>query len=83
MSDANRQLLRFDARPIGLLLLARGWRILVLVIVLGCLAWALLASRHLPEAAVPGVMSGPALRAIAIFAAAVCLWVTSAVPLVV
>jgi len=83
MSDANRQLLRFDARPIGLLLLARGWRILVLVIVLGCLAWALLASRHLPDAAVPGVMSGPALRAIAIFAAAVCLWVTSAVPLVV
>ena len=83
MSGPPRVTLHFDNRPLGVVLLARGWRLVVLVIVLGGLAWALLASRNLPQSAPPGVMSGPALRAIAIFAAAVSLWITSAVPLVV
>jgi sodium-dependent dicarboxylate transporter 2/3/5 len=83
VSDAPTSTVRFDARSIGVLLLVRGWRMLVLVVVLGSLAWALAASRSLPEHSPAGVMNGPALRAIAIFAAAVALWITSAVPLVV
>jgi sodium-dependent dicarboxylate transporter 2/3/5 len=75
--------LRFDARPLGVLLVTRGWRILVLIVVLVGLAMAMAASRQLPDHAPSGVVTGPALRAIAIFAAAVTLWITSAVPLVV
>jgi sodium-dependent dicarboxylate transporter 2/3/5 len=75
--------LRFDTRPLPVLLLARGWRLLALAVVLGGLGWAWSASHALPDHAPAGHATGPGVRAIAIFAAAVALWVTAAVPLVV
>ena len=75
--------LAFDARPLPHLLLARYWRLIVLVGVLGAFAWAVARSCLLPDTAPAGHATGPGVRAIAIFAVAVVLWVTSAVPLVV
>ncbi len=74
---------RFDDRPLPLLMLARGWRGIVLVVVLAGLGWALWQSTRLPVVAQNGLPSAASLRAFAIFAAAVVLWVTAAVPLVV
>jgi sodium-dependent dicarboxylate transporter 2/3/5 len=74
---------RFDGRPLSLLLLARHWRQGVLLAVLAALALAWRDSAALPLHAASGELSAPMLRALAIFAAAVALWVTSPVPLVV
>ncbi len=77
--------LHFDNRPLGWLLLARHWRLgaLAVVMVSLALAWSASLDHHLPDTAASGILTGPMLRALAIFAAAVALWITSAVPLVV
>lgn len=70
--------LEFDTRPLPLLLLARGWRALLvsslLLVVIG-------VHLFVPDGA--GGMPAVTWRVLAVFVVALTLWVTSAVPLVV
>ncbi len=73
----------YDARPRLPLLARRCWRLGALLAVLAGVACAMYLSVRYPDAAPDGQLSGPAVRALAIFAAAVALWITAPVPLVV
>ena len=65
------------------LLLRRGWRVAMILLVLGGLVAGFIASNDLPAKAGDGGLSQGGARTLAIFLAAVVLWVTEAVPLVV
>jgi sodium-dependent dicarboxylate transporter 2/3/5 len=74
---------RFHGGPWPLLALRRGWKALVVCSVLAGLAWAFWRSSGLAHTGDGGHLSRYGLRTVAVFVAAVVLWVTEAVPLVV
>ena len=65
------------------LLVRSGWRVAMILLVLSGLIGGFIASNDLPAKAVDGGLSQGGARTLAIFLAAVVLWVTEAVPLVV
>jgi sodium-dependent dicarboxylate transporter 2/3/5 len=71
--------LAFDDRPLALLLLRRGWRGLFT----GTVLLALLLTDLLVPAAGAGGLDAVTWKVLAVFIAAVLMWVTTAVPLVV
>lgn len=75
--------LRFHGGRWPLLALRRGWKALIVLSVLTGLTWAFWSSSDLPHRAEAGELSRYGLRTVAVFIAAVLLWVTEAVPLVV
>lgn len=72
--------LQFDGRARWLLILARAWRPLIVLAVLSCVSGVILGTK--PDQNVIGLTS-TGLRVLVVFAGALTLWITNAVPLVV
>ncbi len=75
--------LRLHPESRAWLVLSRGWRQIVALAVVAGLGWAFWWSGDLPLATSDGSLGRLGLRTLAVFVAALVLWVTEAVPLVV
>ncbi len=64
------------------LLMSRLWQTLLTLLVLGGVAYAFWYSQFLPAKGSPDALSASGLRVIAIFAGALLLWLTEAIPLI-
>lgn len=73
---------RYHDQRLPPLLARRGWRAALVLMLLAGVAAAFWHSQSLPATGSATQLSGQGLRCLAIFAAAVVLWVTEAVPLV-
>ncbi len=74
---------RFLAGNRALLVLRRLWKPLLGLLVLFGVGWAFQLSSTMPEVVAKGELSASGLRVIAIFAGALILWLTEALPLMV
>mgnify|MGYP000019064148 CR=1 FL=1 len=74
--------LRYLSQGIPALVARRGWKPILVLGILAGLTWAFIHSYTLPATSSSAELSGAGLRVIAVFVAALLLWVTEAVPLV-
>ena len=81
--DDGPQQLQYLGQPRPLLLLRRCWKPTLVLLMLAGLAVAFSASAGLPTDPPEGGLSRGGARTLAIFVAALILWVSEAVPLVV
>ncbi len=82
-SGAAPMTLRYRREGVPALIARRGWRPIIAILVVVGLAVAFWSSQSLPLKTDDGGLNRLGLRTVAIFLAAVILWVTEAVPLVV